>query len=137
MKKVFGILIVSAAIFACGSNQDKPANADGAKLPDTTAAAPAPAAGQVSAADEKGLELIGASDCTTCHAIDRKIIGPAYIDVSKKYESTPAVIDSLVHKVKAGGMGNWGNIPMTPHPDLADADIRTMVTYILSLKNKQ
>ncbi|MEO8582919.1 MAG: c-type cytochrome [Flavitalea sp.] len=135
MKRVLGILFAGVMIAACGSNQDKPAEAEVIKPADTVAVAPAP--GQVSAADEKGLELLGASDCTTCHAIDRKIIGPAYIDVSKKYEPTDAVIDTLVHKVKMGGSGHWGNIPMTAHPDLADNDIRTMVTYILSLKNKK
>ena len=72
----------------------------------------------------------------TCHAIDRKVIGPSYIDVSKKYDSTEAVIDTLVSKIKHGGKGNWGEVMMTPHPDLPDADAKEMVKYILSLKNQ-
>jgi cytochrome c len=134
MKRLFGILFLSAAITSCGSNEQKAGNTTEAK---SNSAAPATVNGDVTVANQKGLELIGASDCTTCHAIDRKIIGPAYIDVSKKYEATDAVIDSLVHKVKTGGMGNWGNVPMTAHPDLADNDVREMVKYILSLKNQK
>lgn len=137
MKKIVGILFASVLICSCGSN-DASKEASQAKSEDTAKpTAPVPAQGTVSAADEKGLELIGSNDCTTCHAIDHKIIGPAYIDVSKKYEATDVEIDSLVSKVKNGGSGHWGNIPMTPHPNLSVEDARTMVKYILSLKNKK
>ena len=84
--------------------------------------------------DDRGLELIGASDCTTCHQIDKKAIGPAYVDVAAKYENTPAVVDTLVSKIINGGSGNWGQIAMSPHPQLPEADVREMVKYILSLK---
>jgi cytochrome c len=127
MKKFLIVFSVSAFVLACGSSEDqKPAEE---KKPDTMAAAPAP-----TPADTKGLELIGASDCTTCHAIDKKNIGPAYVDVAAKYENTPAVIDTLVSKVLKGGSGNWGTIPMTPHPTVPEADAREMVKYIMSLK---
>lgn len=138
MKKLLAILFASALIYSCGNDEKKP---DESKPSDTAATAPAPApvpapdaGGAV--ANEKGLELIGASDCMTCHAIDKKIIGPAYIDVAKKYENNAAVVDSLSVKVIKGGQGNWGNIPMLPHPDLSEADAKEMVKYILSLKNK-
>lgn len=134
MKRIFAVLLAGTMIYSCGDGGDK--KADETKPADTAASTPAPDAGNATAANEKGLELIGASDCTACHGIDKKIIGPAYTDVAKKYENTPANIDSLVAKVKKGGMGNWGNVPMTPHPDLPDADVREMVTYILSLRNK-
>jgi cytochrome c len=136
MKKLLGILFATALIYSCGESGEK--KADEPAAADTTASTPAPPADAGSGiANEKGLELIGASDCTTCHAIDRKVIGPAYVDVAKKYENTEAVIDTLVSKIKKGGMGNWGNIPMTPHPDIPDADAKEMVKYILSLKNQQ
>jgi cytochrome c len=136
MKKLLGILFVSAMIYSCGSNDA--AKTEEAKAADTAKpTTPIPEAGAVSEADTKGLELIGGNDCMACHAIDHKVIGPAYIEVSKKYESTDAVIDSLVLKVKAGGSGNWGAIPMTPHPDLSVDDAKIMVKYILSLKNKK
>jgi cytochrome c len=136
MKKVLGILFASAIIYSCGDGGS--ADSNDAKPADSAAAATTdPAAGGAPViANEKGLELIGASDCTTCHAIDRKVIGPAYVDVAKKYENTEAVVDTLVSKIKHGGSGNWGQIAMTPHPATPDADIREMVKYILSLKNQ-
>jgi cytochrome c len=125
MKKFLIVFGVSAFVFACNSSDDqKPAEE---KKPDTVASVPA-------VPDSKGLELIGASDCTTCHGIDKKNIGPAYTDVAAKYENTPAVIDTLVSKVIKGGSGNWGTVPMTPHPTVPEADAREMVKYILSLK---
>jgi cytochrome c len=136
MKRIFAILLAGTMIYSCGDNEGEK-KADESKPADTTAATtPATPDAGATAANDKGLELIGASDCTACHAIDRKIIGPAYVDVANKYENTQANIDTLVQKVKKGGMGNWGNVPMTPHPDLPDADAQEMVKYILSLRNK-
>ena len=138
MKKLLTILFASALIYSCGEGGGEANNTTNNNKTDTAPAASAEPAGSAGGAiaNEKGLELIGASDCTTCHAIDKKIIGPAYVDVAKKYENTQTVIDTLVSKIKKGGMGNWGNIPMTPHPDLSDADAQEMVKYILSLKNQ-
>lgn len=138
MKKLLTVLFASAIIYSCGDGgNETSSNNEGNNASSATADTSAPSGGTGGAIDnERGLELIGSSDCTTCHAIDRKIIGPAYVDVAKKYETTPAVVDTLISKIKNGGMGNWGNIPMTPHPDLSDADAREMVNYILSLDNK-
>ena len=127
MKKLFIVFGIASSMIACTSSGDKQAET---KSADTVAAATPPAI-----AGEKGLELIGSNDCTTCHQIEKKNIGPAYIDVSKKYEATDAVIDTLVNKVIHGGQGNWGTVPMTPHPNLSRDDAREMVKYILSLKN--
>lgn len=129
------ILFASALIYSCGDTGSEK-KADESKPADTVnpSTTPPPSDGQPTVANQKGLELIGASDCMTCHALDKKLIGPAYVDVAKKYENTDAVIDTLVSKIKHGGMGNWGNIPMTPHADLSDADAKEMVKYILSLK---
>lgn len=138
MKKLTAMLFVAAIMYSCGDGQK---NEKDEPKADTSAATPAPDAGSGGAAvggdAEAALTLIGSSDCTTCHAMDRKLIGPAYIDVSKKYEATDAVIDTLISKVKHGGSGNWGAIAMTPHPDLKDEDARVMIKYILSLKNRQ
>ncbi|HKH60968.1 MAG TPA: c-type cytochrome [Flavitalea sp.] len=124
MKKLLIVFGISAIAFACNSSDEKPADE---KKQDTVAATPA-------LPDTKGLELIGASDCTTCHKIDQKNIGPAYVDVAAKYENTPAVIDTLVSKVINGGSGNWGTVQMTPHPTLPEADVREMIKYIMTLK---
>ena len=135
MKKLLAILFASALIYSCGSDENK-TKTEEPKPADTTPTVPAPAPGGAAVANEKGLELIGASDCMTCHSLDKKIIGPAYKDVANKYPNTEAVIDTLIVKIKKGGMGNWGNIPMTPHPDLPEADAKEMVKYIMSLKTK-
>jgi len=81
-----------------------------------------------------GGKLIEASDCTSCHRIDQKLVGPAYQDVAKKYENNDANVAMLTKKVISGGKGNWGEIPMTPHPNLSEKDSETMVRYILSLR---
>lgn len=124
MKKFLFVFGVSAIVFACNSSDEKTTVED---KKDTVVTAPA-------VPDDRGLELIGASDCTTCHQIDKKAIGPAYVDVAAKYENTPAVVDTLVSKIINGGSGNWGQIAMSPHPQLPEADVREMVKYILSLK---
>ena len=80
-----------------------------------------------------GKQGLTKSDCLACHKEDTKVIGPAYIDVAKKYAPTEANYDMLVKKVIAGGSGNWGTTPMSPHPSLAPADVKKMVQYILSL----
>lgn len=125
MKKLLFLLGVGVILFACNSSSDTETKTD-EKPADT----PAP---QVTVSNEKGLELIGASGCTTCHAIDKKITGPAYIDVAKKYETTDAIKDSLVNKIIKGGVGNWGTIPMPPNTAVTEPDVRLMVDYILSL----
>lgn len=83
---------------------------------------------------KKGETLISKSDCFACHKVTEKLLGPAYKDVANKYANTKANIDYLVKKIKTGGSGVWGAIPMSPHPALSDDDAEAMVNYILSLK---
>lgn len=80
-----------------------------------------------------GANLIEGSDCKTCHNEGVKTIGPAYLDVAKKYEFTKANVAILADKVIKGGSGVWGNVAMNPHPDLMKEDAEKMVMYILSL----
>jgi cytochrome c len=129
-KAILFLLIGTSTIMACNSS----GSSTQAKT-DTVAAAPAPAA-----AAPKGLELIGASDCTTCHRLHKEAagasMGPSYSEVAARYSpAADSTVDRLVHKVITGGSGNWGTIPMTGHPGVPPADIKEMVTYILSLKN--
>lgn len=79
-------------------------------------------------------ELLKKNACTACHAIDKKMVGPAYKDVANKYRGQKDAEAKLVEKVKKGGTGVWGSIPMPPNSAVSDADIKTMVRYILSLK---
>ncbi|MBC6109638.1 c-type cytochrome [Pedobacter fastidiosus] len=81
-----------------------------------------------------GEKLINKSDCMGCHNKTNKIIGPAYIDVAKKYPATEKNINSLADKIIKGGTGVWGTMPMTAHPTVKKDDAKLMVKYILSLK---
>ena len=78
--------------------------------------------------------LAKSKNCMACHAADKKLVGPAYKDVAKKYAGNAGAVDMLVKKIKAGGSGVWGAVPMTPHPNLKDEDIKVMVEWIVSLK---
>lgn len=129
MKKLLVVFGITAMIIACNSAGDGADQASPATEDNTSTQPAAPAENY-----DKGLELIGASDCTTCHQIDKKNIGPAYTEVAAKYEKTDAVVDTLINKIIHGGQGNWGTVPMTPHADLSREDAREMVNYILSLK---
>ncbi len=83
------------------------------------------------AASEK---LAQSSGCMTCHAIDRKVIGPGYKEIAAKYRSDKAAAANLAKKVKAGGSGVWGPTPMPPNAHVKEDDIKTIVTWILTLK---
>ncbi|WP_110055877.1 c-type cytochrome [Chitinophaga sp. S165] len=90
--------------------------------------------GAAEAAASKGAALIEQKDCKTCHKVDAKLVGPGYKEVAQKYEATEANIETLAGKVISGGSGNWGEVAMTPHPDVSKDDAKEMVKYILSLK---
>jgi cytochrome c len=72
--------------------------------------------------------------CAACHSIDKKIVGPAYQDVAAKYKSDKDAAAKLADKVKKGGVGVWGQIPMPPNAQVSDADIKDLVSWILTLK---
>jgi len=141
MKKVFVVLCISAVISACGGNS-KSGSADSttaanqtAKQSESSTDTNANKTGtETSGAMSPGAKLIAANDCLTCHKIDTKVIGPAYQDVAAKYPATGANIDTLANKVMKGGSGNWGTVPMAPHPTISQNDAKEMVKYILSLK---
>ena len=164
MKKAFILLSFSAALLACSSNSEQTSsqsaeitqapeaeeqpeaalNPDSASGSNVTAASHQP---QIDTSTTKigtapvgvpeggkGGKLIAASDCGGCHREGEKLLGPAYVAVAEKYPDTQANINMLAKKVITGGKGNWGDIAMTPHPDLKEADAKEMVRYILSLK---
>lgn len=83
-------------------------------------------------AADAGLALAQKSGCLNCHAVDRKVIGPAYKDVAARYRGQPGIEDKLVAKVKNGGGGVWGTMPMPPNSQVSDADLHTLVKWILS-----
>jgi len=77
--------------------------------------------------------LATAKGCMACHQIDVKVVGPAYKEVAAKYKDDAVVVNTLIDKVKAGGKGAWGEVPMPPNPAVSDEDLKTLVTWILSL----
>jgi cytochrome c len=80
------------------------------------------------------LELAQKSGCLACHAVDKKIVGPSYKEVAAKYKGDAKAEAMLITKVKAGGVGTWGQIPMPPNSAVSDADIKTLVKWVLSQK---
>lgn len=86
----------------------------------------------------ESLALAKKSGCLACHSVEKKIVGPAWQDVSKRYKGSSEAKAQLVAKVKKGGRGNWtdvtGGVPMPPYsPRVNDADIEKLVDFILSL----
>jgi cytochrome c len=77
------------------------------------------------------MDLARKSNCLACHTVDKKLVGPAYRDVAKKYAADQAAEPRLVEKVKKGGVGVWGNVPMPPNSSVKDEDIKTLVRWIL------
>jgi cytochrome c len=88
------------------------------------------AAGPVLASEE----LAKKHACTACHGIDKKLVGPAYKDVANKYRGDAKAEAALVEKVKKGSSGVWGPVPMPPNANVSDAEAKTLVKWVLSLK---
>ncbi|MDR7097026.1 c-type cytochrome [Hydrogenophaga laconesensis] len=93
----------------------------------TTLAAPA-------IADEA---LAKAKNCMACHAVDKKLVGPSYKDVAKKYAGDAKAVDLLATRIVKGsevGKGNWGAVPMPPNPQVSEADAKKLAAWVLSIK---
>lgn len=134
MRKLFLPVVLVSLLVACGGGgetkkeeENKPAateepkKADLSSNPDYT----------------KGLALVGQSDCLTCHKVNESSTGPAYALVAERYkDAADTTITRLAKKVISGGAGNWGAIPMAPHPNISQADAEQMVKYVLLLKKQ-
>lgn len=81
----------------------------------------------------KGLKLIQASNCRSCHADYKKSIGPSYFAVATKYKGNAGALEKLTKKIIGGGKGVWGDVPMAAHPQLSTEDAAEMIRYVLSL----
>ena len=79
-------------------------------------------------------DLAQKKNCMACHAIDKKLVGPAYKDVSAKYAGQKDAVDKLAQKVVKGGAGVWGAVPMPANPQVSDAEAKQLVQWILTLK---
>lgn len=143
MKKVVAIVSIIAFGYACGSGPAEvkkpisvnvnPQIGEGSTTANASAASGSEAGATAAAAPAKdGKALIASSDCLACHTEHNKLVGPSYEEVAHKYKE--ADIPMLVKKIIDGGAGNWGEIPMSPHPTLAHDDVEAMVKYILTVK---
>ena len=76
-------------------------------------------------------EIASKNACMGCHAVDKKVVGPAYKDIAAKYKGQADAVDKLAKKVKAGGSGVWGPVPMPANAAISEADAKTVVKWIL------
>ncbi|WP_277186768.1 c-type cytochrome [Caballeronia sp. BR00000012568055] len=88
------------------------------------------AAASASAAD--GMTIARGNACMGCHAVDRKLVGPSFQQIAEKYKGDAQAPAKLALKVKKGGAGVWGSIPMPSHPAMNDADVKTVVAWVLA-----
>ena len=79
------------------------------------------------------LDLARKEGCLGCHAVDRKLVGPAWKDVAARYKTEKGAVDKLAGKVRSGGKGNWGEVMQPPNTTTSDADIKKLVQFILTL----
>ena len=80
------------------------------------------------------LDLATKSGCTACHQVDKKVVGPSYKEVAAKYKDDAKAEAMLIDKVKKGGVGTWGQVPMPPNAHVKDEDVKILVKWVLSLK---
>lgn len=135
MKKIIFSAAVLAMLVACGSGDSKKGDE---KPADKTS-------GETKTEDissnpvyQKGLAIVSDSKnlCLTCHKIEDKLVGPAYRDVANKYDNSEETVKKLADKVKNGGTGAWGEVPMPANAAISIEDAEAAVRYILLLKNK-
>jgi cytochrome c len=79
-------------------------------------------------------ELAQKKNCLACHAVDKKVIGPAYKDVAAKYAGQKDAADKLAQKIQKGGSGVWGAVPMPANPQVNEAEAKQLATWVLGLK---
>lgn len=127
MRKLSYVLVLLAMAAACNSNDSK-AKTD-TVTEDSTADKP------MDPEAEKGMNLAANTyACFSCHDISVKKLGPSYEAVAEKYPDSPANIDTLAQHVMKGSVGRWGTALMPANADVTEADAKSMVHYILSLK---
>ena len=100
-------------------NRDKPP-------PAADASAPAPAAGPLPIT-----QVLSERGCVACHALDTKLVGPSFREIASRYKGDAGAASTLAGKIREGGAGTWGTIPMPPHPQIDDPELKRVVTWVL------
>jgi len=96
--------------------------------------APAPSPDTLAGGGDPVQRLLEASGCTGCHAPDKRVVGPSFREVAARYAGEMKSAASLAQKVRQGGQGAWGNVPMPPNPGLSEADAQTLAAWVLQQK---
>jgi cytochrome c len=137
-RKHLPLLAVLALLSACEPDSPPIQRSVATSAPVVAAPVAAPVvaepAAKAAAPLARELQLAQASRCLSCHAVDAKLVGPAWKEVASRYRGQKGAEAQLIEKVSKGGSGVWGSVPMPPNPQVSQADIRTLVRYILSLK---
>ncbi|MCX8524389.1 c-type cytochrome [Chryseobacterium formosus] len=121
MKKLFLTGVLGLLIISCSKKE----NSEATSTDSTDISTPVNT-------NISGKDLIEASDCMACHNIDERLIGPSYKEIAAKYSEKD--LEILASKIIEGGSGNWGSVPMQPHPQISKEDTKKMVEYILKQK---
>jgi sulfite dehydrogenase len=97
----------------------------------TAAAKPAATAAAAPAKAHDASSLLAANNCLACHAVDKKVVGPAFHDVAAKYAGQPNAVGTVMQSIRNGGSGKWGPVPMPPFASVSDADLRELAGWVL------
>jgi cytochrome c len=127
---IASVCVAVSSFLACGTKKDEAKSDDAYELAEPEG----PSADDLIA---EGKTLVAASDCKTCHHETNKLVGPAHLDVAKKYDFTTANVTMLAGKIINGGSGNWGDIMMVPHANISQSDAEKMARYVLSMDGEK
>ncbi|MCS3532216.1 c-type cytochrome [Chryseobacterium sp. JUb7] len=121
MKKLFLTGCVSLLIFSCSKKENTAIDT-----------AETPSVSEPAKTNLSGDQIIETLDCSGCHSVNERMIGPSYQEIAGKYSQKD--IELLASKIIEGGSGVWGSVPMSAHPQVSKEDAKKMVEYILSQK---
>lgn len=133
-KQVMFSVLCASLLVACGSKEEKPP-VNAVPMPQSAVPAVTKSVPDENVAATDGMPVLARKyNCTACHAIDKKVVGPAWMDVSKKYKGQD-VEAKLIAKVSKGGSGSWGSMPMPPNDQagIKQEDMKELVKFILAL----
>jgi cytochrome c len=102
------------------------------EAPSAAAQAASAQAAAAQAQADPVIQLLNRNACLGCHAVEKAVVGPAFRDVATRYRSDAAAPARLARKLKDGGQGAWGQVPMPPNPGLSDADVKLIVEWVLT-----
>ncbi len=94
----------------------------------------AQAADMTAAEQASAKELAQATGCLSCHSLTEKVVGPAYVKVSEKYQADPDAVAGLVQSIQYGSKGKWGRIPMPAHAQLSADELKMLANWVMTIK---